>query len=146
MLVHELSALLAAHPQAIVAFQLPSGEAIPAHFHVTEVGRVHKRFIDCGGSTHESVTCLLQTWTADDVHHRLDAAKLHKILLLAAPLLGSDQLPVEVEYGLEVAAQYTVTGAHADQGRLRLQLSGKQTDCLAKEKCLPVLGCGPGCC
>ena len=32
-----------------VNFRLPSGEHLPAHFHVTEVGLVSKHFIDCGG-------------------------------------------------------------------------------------------------
>ena len=32
-----------------VNFKLPSGEYVPEHFHVTEVGLVTKHFIDCGG-------------------------------------------------------------------------------------------------
>ena len=32
-----------------IAFQLPNGDLVPAHFHVTEVGQISKRFIDCGG-------------------------------------------------------------------------------------------------
>ena len=32
-----------------IAFQLPNGELVPSHFHVTEVGKVTKHFIDCGG-------------------------------------------------------------------------------------------------
>ena len=32
-----------------IAFQLPNGELVPNHFHVTEVGKVTKHFIDCGG-------------------------------------------------------------------------------------------------
>ncbi|MGI4738144.1 MAG: DUF6428 family protein [Janthinobacterium lividum] len=33
-----------------VNFRLPTGEYLPAHFHVTEVvGLVSKHFIDCGG-------------------------------------------------------------------------------------------------
>ena len=32
-----------------VNFALPSGEYVPEHFHVTEVGLVTKHFIDCGG-------------------------------------------------------------------------------------------------
>ena len=33
-----------------IAFQLPNGSLVPSHFHVTEVGKVSKHFIDCGGS------------------------------------------------------------------------------------------------
>jgi hypothetical protein len=32
-----------------IAFQLPNGDLVPNHFHVTEVGKITKNFIDCGG-------------------------------------------------------------------------------------------------
>ena len=32
-----------------IGFQLPNGELVPSHFHVTEVGKITKDFIDCGG-------------------------------------------------------------------------------------------------
>lgn len=32
-----------------IAFQLPNGDLVPTHFHVTEIGKVTKHFIDCGG-------------------------------------------------------------------------------------------------
>ena len=38
-----------------ISFKLPDGSLVPSHFHVTEVGKVTKHFIDCGG------TCLLYT-------------------------------------------------------------------------------------
>ena len=31
-----------------IAFQLPNGDLVPGHFHVTEVGKITKNFIDCG--------------------------------------------------------------------------------------------------
>ena len=33
-----------------IQFELPDGELVPRHFHVTEVGKVTKHFIDCGGT------------------------------------------------------------------------------------------------
>ena len=30
-----------------VEFELPDGNLIPQHFHVTEIGQVDKRFMDC---------------------------------------------------------------------------------------------------
>ena len=33
-----------------IAFQLPNGELVAPHFHVTEVGKITKHFIDCGGT------------------------------------------------------------------------------------------------
>ena len=59
MNVNQLSSLLRASPQATLQFILPSGEAIPSHFHLTEVGRVEKSFIDCGGTKREAVSCHL---------------------------------------------------------------------------------------
>ena len=40
-------------------FQLPNGQFVPAHFHITEVGNVTRNYIDCGG-------CLLYTSDAAD--------------------------------------------------------------------------------
>ena len=36
--------------QTTLAFELPNGSLVPNHFHVTEVGKVTKHFIDCGKS------------------------------------------------------------------------------------------------
>jgi len=35
--------------QTTLDFELPNGNLVPNHFHVTEVGKVAKHFIDCGG-------------------------------------------------------------------------------------------------
>lgn len=123
-----------------VRFQLPSGELIPAHFHVTEVGRVDKHFIDCGGTRRQTTSCLLQTWVASDVDHRLTAAKLAGILDLAEPVLGSSDLPVEVEHGADVASQYAVSDFELSDEAFTFVLTGKKTDCLAPDKC-GVSGC-----
>lgn len=145
MNVQEFYQSLASANSALVRFQLPSGEMMPEHFHVTEVGRVDKNFIDCGGTRRHASSCLLQTWTADDMDHRLDAAKLAKILRLANTILGPFDLPVEVEYGVDVAAQYSVSDVRVAAESVTFVLVGKQTDCLAKDKCR---GCAPsqGCC
>ena len=130
-----------------VRFQLPTGDLIPDHFHVTEVGRVDKNFIDCGGTRRHAASCLLQTWIADDVHHRIDAGKLAKILKLASPVLGPFDLPVEVEYGTDVATQYLVAEADIHPAFITFVLAAKHTDCLAKDRC-GIGGCGTesGCC
>ena len=41
-------AVLTENPLAALHLMLPDGSFVPAHFHVTEVGRVQKDFIDCG--------------------------------------------------------------------------------------------------
>lgn len=146
MNVQQLTDLLEANSESSLRFLLPTSEFIPRHFHITEVGRVEKNFIDCGGTKRQALSCLLQVWTASDVEHRLEAGKLAKILKLAAPLLGSADLPVEVEYGVSVAAQYQLADVQVTENELRFLLVGKQTDCLAKDQCGVDQCGGPACC
>jgi hypothetical protein len=146
MNVQQLTELLQANSESSLRFLLPTGEFIPRHFHITEVGRVEKNFIDCGGTRRQALSCLLQVWTANDMEHRLQAGKLANIMNLAAPLLGSADLPVEVEYGVSVAAQYRLADVQVTENELRFFLVGKQTDCLAKDKCGVEPCSGPSCC
>jgi len=140
MNVDELKDLLSRHPESKLRFVLPKGDSIPAHFHLTEVARVEKSFIDCGGTQRSSVTCQLQLWTADDIEHRLYAKKLLGVIEMAAPILKSNELSVEVEYGQDVASMYTIGNVLSAFGSIQISLLGKQTDCLAKEKC-GIQGC-----
>lgn len=135
MTLKELIKLLDNHQEMALYIMLPSGEFVPDHFHVTEVGKVHKSFIDCGGTCRESTSCLLQVWTANDVNHRLIASKLSKIFKLGEKVLKDDNLLVEVEYGNEVASQYVLTNVEITCQGLLFVLAGKQTDCLALDKC-----------
>lgn len=130
-----------------VRLVLPDGDPIAADFHVTEVGHVVKNFIDCGGTVRRIETCLLQTWVAgNDTDHRLTAEKLAKILDLAAKVVPSDDLDVEVEYEPCCVAQYKIDHAEVVGGELRFQLAHKHTDCLAREACgLTPAGEGCGC-
>jgi hypothetical protein len=146
MIVKELVQILETNSDSSLHIMLPSGEFVPDHFHVTEVGRVQKNFIDCGGTRRESVSCLLQTWTAQDVDHRLIAGKLSNILRLAAPVLESDDLAVEVEHGADVASQYFVADVEVTPKGLLFVLAGKRTDCLAKDKCGADVCTTSGCC
>jgi hypothetical protein len=135
MTVGELERVLAAHPRAALHLMLPGGEFVPAHFHVTEVGRVQKDFIDCGGTTRSSVLCVLQVWVANDLEHRLSAEKFAGVLHLAAPLLKSDALPVEVEYETAAVSHYPLAAVEVTPGGLLLHLGAKHTDCLAPDRC-----------
>lgn len=142
MNLSELRAVLAKAPDAGLHLMLPGGEFVPAHFHVTEVGRVQKDFIDCGGIMRSAVTCLLQVWIAQDVDHRLTTSKLDAILKLAAPLLKSEELPVEVEYERDAVSQFPVGGAEITPAGVLLHLGTKHTECLAPDRC----GVGAACC
>lgn len=146
MTVGQLMRLLEMNSDRALHFVLPSGDAVPLHFHVTEVGRIDKSFIDCGGTRRRNSACSLQLWSAEDLDHRLAAGKLSKILSLAEPILESRELPVEVEYGPDHAVQYRIADFDFIPGGVRFILSGKQTDCLAREQC-GVGECGAtGCC
>lgn len=148
MLLSQLNALLEQHPDAALSFVLPDGSAVPAHFHVTEVGRVRKDFIDCGGAARSTDACVLQVWVAGDVDHRLSAGKLAKIIALAEQIMKGDDLPVEVEYDLGVITQLAVDSIDANEGLITLKLAGKHTACLAPDLCVPdgQSGSDAGCC
>ena len=53
-----------------IAFQLPNGDLVPNHFHVTEVGKITKHFIDCGGTVRTEEVINFQLWEANDYDHR----------------------------------------------------------------------------
>ncbi|MDN5214749.1 DUF6428 family protein [Fulvivirgaceae bacterium BMA12] len=113
-----------------VKFQLPNGEEVPAHFHVTEIGNVSKHFIDCGGTIRKEAVINFQLFTDTDYDHRLSNQKLKSIIELSASRLDLEDLEIEVEYQADTIGKYGL----AFDGQY-FQLTTKQTDCLAKEKC-----------
>ncbi len=146
MKLNELKSLLHNHPTAFPRFVLPDGDHVPAHFHITEVGHVAKRFIDCGGTLHDTTNvCLLQTYVADDVDHRLDANRFVKILDLGREVLPHENVDVEIEYEDCGVSQYPIESAEVLGEHIELRLRDKQTDCLAKEKC-GIDGCATEAC
>lgn len=157
MTLSELKTLLAEHSGLHFRIRLPDGEAVPLSFHVTEVGRVHKTFLDCGGTLRESITCQLQVWVGPDYDHRIETGKMAAILKKAAAYLPDESVAVEVEYEDRVISQYTIKGHELTDEAVVLMLAHKHTECLAPELCglppLPGAGkikspcCGPtGCC
>lgn len=108
----------------------PNGIAIPVHFHITELGLVTKHFIDCGGTVRIEKTANLQLWTANDTEHRLTPNKLIKIIDLSKPLLGDEDLDVEVEYQTDTISKYGLEIAGNN-----FILTTKQTACLAEDAC-----------
>lgn len=114
-----------------LGFQLPNREMVPGHFHVTEVGKVNKHFIDCGGTLRNEEVVSFQLWEADDYDHRLHPEKLVHIIELSQKVLGiEDSQEVEVEYQGTTIGKY---GLGFD-GKNFL-LTTKMTDCLAKDRC-----------
>lgn len=144
--ISELKAALTAAPDLRLTVVWTDGEPIEAHFHVTEVGRIQRDFVDCGGTIRQLVTCLLQTWVGDDTDHRITAGKLLKALAHAEPILRGEDLPVELEYETCNVVQLVVASIERTEDRFVIQLGSKHTDCLAKELCLPSAKQGGACC
>lgn len=129
--------MLAEQPEARLRFRLPNGEFAPAHVHITEVARVDKRFIDCGGTLRTESFCRLQTWHANDVEHRLTAGKLSKIFAKAVGVRLADDLEVDVEHEVGFISQFPLDAIEATAGELVFRLGVRHTVCLAEDKCLP---------
>ncbi len=143
--------VLSANPALAVHLMLPDQSFVPSHFHVTEVGRVRKDFIDCGGTVRSTTACVLQVWVAQDFDHRLDTTKLAHVMRLAVPLLKSADLPVEVEYENGFVSQFPLTIAEITPSGVLLHLGTKHTACLAQDRCgvdTATTACctTPGCC
>ena len=137
MNITEFLAQLRTHAEKPLSFILPDGDFIPAHYHVTEVGHVLKRFIDCGGTRRSLETCLLQTWVHDDIDHRLFAGKLAMIFDKAGDVMPHHDLPVEIEHEDCAISQFPVESFEIIDGALTFRLGRKHTDCLARGLCLP---------
>jgi hypothetical protein len=113
-----------------IAFKLPNGELVPQHFHVTEVGKITKNFIDCGGTVRKEEVVNFQLWDANDYDHRLHPEKLVHIIALSERVLEIGDLEIEVEYQRETIQKFGL-----DFDGTNFLLATKHTDCLAKEKC-----------
>lgn len=113
-----------------IAFQLPNGNLVPNHFHVTEVGKVTKHFIDCGGTLRNEVVANFQLWEANDYDHHLHPEKLLNIIELSDKLLNLGNLDIEVEYQGETIGKYGL-----DFNGTNFLLTVKNTTCLAQDSC-----------
>lgn len=114
-----------------IAFQLPNGELVPSHFHVTEVGKVTKDFIDCGGKVRSETVINFQLWEENDYDHRLHPEKLAGIIGLSEKIFKLDDLEIEVEYqGEETIGKYNL-----DFDGKNFLLTSKITACLALDAC-----------
>ncbi len=154
MKLQEFKQLLSNEAEKHFRLSLPDGSPVPVSFHITEVGRVQKTFIDCGGVLRESVACQLQVWVGEDVDHRIEARKAAKILDKAKSLLPDESIPVEIEYEDRVISQYLIASHESSADSVILKLAHKHTECLAPELCIvpsksgkATSCCGPsGCC
>ena len=114
-----------------IVFELPDGRLVPSHFHVTEIARVEKKFIDCGGTLREEAKASFQLWEASDYDHRLHPEKLLSIIALSEKVLHLDKdSEIEIEYQGSTLGMYDL----AFNGD-RFLLVNKSTTCLAQDQC-----------
>ena len=139
----KLHDVLNANGESPVHLMLPDGEFVPAHYHVTEVGRIDKRFIDCGGVGRSESVCQLQIWVAGDLDHRIAASRFASILRLGTPLFDGEALPVRLEYESGVVSQYPLADIEVTPRGLLLVMGERHTACLAPDRCgIGEAGCG----
>ncbi len=159
MTLTELKTTLAEHPDRMLTFRLPNQQSVAAHFHITEVAKREKTFVDCGGNNRHSETCALQLWVALDIDHRLSSTKLTKILQYADEFFTDTDIPVEIDHQISSLTMFTLDHIKADADKLVFQLAAINAACLDPDKCgitpdlmpLPQIGkssCAPGsgCC
>lgn len=108
----------------------PDGGFVPQHFHVTEVGLISKKYIDCGGTLRDEVKIGMQLWEADDYNHRLTPEKLLSIVNLSKEKLALPDAEVEVEYQGDTIGKYNL-----DFDGHYFHLRTTLTDCLAPDSC-----------
>ncbi len=111
-------------------FILPNGTPVPAHFHITEIGQISKKFIDCGGIVREELSVSMQLWESIDTWHRLAPSKLISIIELSEQKLGLQDEQISMEYQGQTIESY---GLAFDGAAFILTV--KTTDCLAPDKC-----------
>jgi hypothetical protein len=115
-----------------IGFQLPNGDLVSNHFHVTEVGKITKDFIDCGGKVRSEAVINFQLWEENDYDHRLHPDKLINIIELSEKRFQFDDLEIEVEYqGSETIGKYNL-----DFDGTNFLLTSKITACLALDACV----------
>jgi len=131
MNLSELKQILISNKDKLVAFniELP----IPDHYHITEIGRETRSFIDCGGTKRKTERCVLQIWVANDYDHRLNSDKFLEILELGSELFD-EEIEVYVEYEKGTVSQYPILHFKIDK-KITFYLGKTHTACLAPEKC-----------
>ncbi|MFK7766237.1 MAG: DUF6428 family protein [Mariniblastus sp.] len=135
MKLQELKTAIAGNQDQQISIIFSDGNSLAPHFHITEVGKVTKDFVDCGGTRRQSVSCTLQTYVAGDTDHRLLTTKLAKILDMTDSLALEGSVEVEVEIQSDTISTHAVETAVSSDGRVVIQLAAKKTACLAPDKC-----------
>jgi hypothetical protein len=128
MKLSELKSFL--NNQQEVRFLLPHGAFVKPHFHITEIGRIDKAYVDCGGTVRKEHKISFQLWIANDTDHRLAPARLLEIIQVFEKHFGDEDAELEVEYQMNTIGKYEL-----EAGEDCLLLKPTFTDCLAKDNC-----------
>lgn len=113
-----------------LTFSLENGENIPAHFHITEIGQITKRYIDCGGKIRNEEQISMQIWYSSDTEHRLVPRKLINIIALSERKLAIGDFDIYIEYQGNTIGKYQIT--FQDE---KFILIPTKTTCLAQDHC-----------
>ncbi len=113
-----------------VTFINPNGTAVPTHFHITEIGQINKRFMDCGGTVRNENVISMQLWESIDFWHRLEPNKLISIIDLSINKLGIEDNEIEIEYQNNTIGKYGVQFKND-----AFELTTTKTACLASDQC-----------
>lgn len=113
-----------------VIFLKPDGTSVPRHFHITEVGQINKRFIDCGGTVRNENVISMQLWESVDVWHKLEPSKLSAVINLSETKLAIENHPIEIEYQSDTIGKYGIEFINGS-----FKLTTTHTTCLAIDKC-----------
>ena len=114
-----------------INFMVENKGKVPQHFHITEIGIVSRKIIDCGGEIREEKNINFQLWYSDDFQHRLSTQKVNDIISLSEKKLLIDDLEIELEYQESTIGRYSL-----DFDGESFILKSKKTACLAEDKCL----------
>lgn len=113
-----------------LVFLKPDGSQVPSHFHLTEIGQIDKKFIDCGGVVRHEKAVSMQLWESVDFWHRLEPSKALHIVDLSETKLGIEDAEIEVEYQADTIGKYGLDFADG-----KFLLTSKNTTCLASDSC-----------
>ena len=114
-----------------INFQTPNGKLIPPHFHITEIGKKTKTFIDCGNVLRSDSYVTFQLWHANDFDHRLLPQKLIHIIENSSALQIDETMEIEVEFQTDL----TIGLFSLEIANGIFKLLSKETNCLAKDHC-----------
>jgi hypothetical protein len=113
----------------------PSGLGVQPNFHITEIGKTTKNFVDCGGNKRTTTNTTLQIWVANDREHRLTVGKLIKIIEAGKDLVSDeDEIVFEYDNGYTLGL-FGIELCQILDTVFNIFLSKRKAACLAPDQC-----------